>query len=113
METAETKTQLNLRTDDRNPITVDVVCQPYGSSRNPCLAQGVMRNFSSQGSYVEIDRQFKSGTILIVRTVGCRSLPSESNKGEEPRSICLGEIKWRQDVDCARYGYGIGLRYLD
>ena len=113
MESMETKTKLNSRSDDRYPIKADVVCQPYGSTWNPCLARGVMRNFSSQGSYVEIDRQFKSGTILIVRTIGTRS-SSVVGKAGKVRSICLGEIKWRQDLENENSRrYGMGLKFLE
>ena len=101
------------RDDERIVTKVAIICQPYASSGNVRPAQGVIRNFSSQGSYIEIDRKFKSGTILIVRTTGSLPAPLYLDDNEKPRSICLGEIKWMQDLNDAEVPcYGIGLRYL-
>ena len=104
----------DLRADERFATEVAIICRPYTSSGNIRSVQGVMRNFSSQGSYIETDRGFKSGTILIVRTVGCLPAPLSVDSSEKPRSICLGEIRWRQDLDHVEEPrYGMGLRYLD
>lgn len=103
-----------LRADARIEIEMRVVCQPYTSHGKMRMVEGIMRNFSSQGSYIEINRKFKPGTILIVRTVGCLPTPSLARSDEKPRSICLGEIKWEQDLtDEKECLYGMGLRYLD
>ncbi len=102
------------RDDERFIAEVEIICRPYTSAGNVRSAQGVLRNFSSRGSYIEIDRNFKSGTILIVRTVGCLPEPSSTGSNDNPRSICLGEIKWGQELtDAMEPRYGMGLRYLD
>lgn len=104
----------DLRADDRIDTDVAVICRPYASTGNIPSARGVMRNFSSQGSYIETDRKFKSGTILIVRMVGCLPAPPSAEIDEKPRSICLGEIKWCQELtDIQEPLYRMGLRYLD
>lgn len=104
----------DLRADERVATEVAVICRPYTSTGNARSAKGVIRNFSSQGSYIETDLKFKSGTILIVRMVGCLPTPSSVDSVEKPRSICLGEIKWRQDLIASEeLRYGMGLRYLD
>jgi hypothetical protein len=104
----------DLRADERVATIVEVICRPYTSTGNVRSAKGVMRNFSSQGSYIETDLKFNSGTILIVRMVGCLPTPSSADIDEKPRSICLGEIKWRQNLMDEEDGrYGMGLRYLD
>jgi hypothetical protein len=104
----------DLRADERVATIVEVICRPYTSTGNVRSAKGVMRNFSSQGSYIETDLKFNSGTILIVRMVGCLPTPSSAESSEKPRSICLGEIKWRQNLMDEEDGrYGMGLRYLD
>ena len=114
MKGIKKKNRHDLRADDRIDTELAVVCRPYASTGNVRSVEGVMRNYSSQGSYIETDLRFKSGAILIVRTIGClpAAPPSESN--EKPRSICLGEIKWGQVlIDGERPQYGMGLRYLD
>lgn len=114
MHAMKKKSTHDLRDDDRIVTEVAIICRPYASAGNERSVQGVMRNFSSQGSYIELDRKFKSGTILIVRTVGCLPTPALADRIENPRSICLGEIKWGQDLDdAAQPRYGMGLRYLD
>ena len=114
MNTVNEKHNSDLRADDRIDTEVAIVCQPYTSNGKMRLAQGVMRNFSSQGSYIESNQKFKAGTILIVRMVGCLPAPSSIGSNEKPRSICLGEIKWEQDLqDVEKCLYGMGLRYLD
>jgi hypothetical protein len=73
-----------------------------------------MRNFSCNGSHIETSCEFKPGTILIVRLTRCPSLPSSLAAEEWPRTICLAEVEWRQelaDVDTVRFV--MGLRYLD
>jgi hypothetical protein len=103
-----------LRAAARVATKVAVLCRPYTSSGTVPFAHGVMRNFSNQGSYIESDLKFKSGTILIVRTVGCLPAPSPTDGYEQPRSICLGEIRWEQELtDVEERLYGMGLRYLD
>ncbi|WP_459904081.1 hypothetical protein, partial [Desulfosarcina cetonica] len=91
-----------------------VTCRPYSSRGAFDAIDGVMANFSSQGSYVETSHEFKSGTILILRVVCYPNMPSSMPDVQQPRSICLAEVKWRQKLtDENAIRYGMGLRYLD
>jgi hypothetical protein len=109
MNRVNEKRNNDLRVDDQIDTEVPIVCRPYTSNGNVRLAQGVMRNFSSRGFYVESNQKFKTGTILIVRMVGCLPAPSFMESDEKPWSICLGEIKWEQDLaDAEQCLYGMG-----
>jgi hypothetical protein len=102
------------RTDERFATEVEIICQIFGSTRTMRSVQGLIRNFSRRGLYIETDHPFKTGTILIVRMVGCQSSLSTTECREIPRSICLGEIKWQQNLGPEEAPhYGTGLRYLD
>jgi hypothetical protein len=114
MNALPAKNHHDSRTDERFASEVEIICQPYGSTRTMRSVQGVIRNFSRGGLYIEIDHAFKAGTILMVRMVGCPSSPSTTGCRDKPRSNCLGEIKWRQDLGSEEAPhYGMGLRYLD
>ena len=98
----------------RSPTEAAITCRPYGSTGAVRTADGVMRNFSSGGSYIETTDSYLSGTILIVRMVRYPSISLSIDEDECPRTICLAEVKWRQAVaDETAIRYGIGLRYLD
>lgn len=98
----------------RNHTDAVVTCRPYGSTGAVRTADGVMRNFSSGGSYIETTDSYPSGTILILRMVRYPSIPASIEDNEHPRTICLAEVKWRRALaDESAVRYGIGLRYLD
>lgn len=98
----------------RNSTEAAIICQPFASSSTVCASDGVMRNFSSGGSYIETSYEYKTGTILIVRMIRYPAIPSSMADEEGLRSICLAEVKWRQELaDENAIRYGIGLRYLD
>ena len=114
MNAVSAKNHNDSRTDERFATEAEIVCHPYSSTRTMRSVQGVIRNFSRGGLYIEIDHAFKTGTILIVRMVGCQSSLSAPKCHEKPRSICLGEIKWQQNLGPKEaLRYGMGLRYLD
>jgi hypothetical protein len=97
----------------RRLIEAAITCRPFASSGNTRSSDGVMYNFSSQGSYIETIGKYRTGNILIVRMVGC-PYNSESMVAEvRPCSICLAEARWQQHlVDENAIGYSIGLKYL-
>ncbi len=102
------------RAASRNPTEAAITCQPYASSGAVPVSDGVLRNFSSGGSYIETFCKYNSGTILIVRMVGYPTMPSSRADEERPRSICLAEVKWWQELSGANANrYGLGLKYLD
>jgi hypothetical protein len=101
------------RVAPRNATEAAITCRPFASTCAICASDGVMRNFSSQGAYIEVLHKFESGTILILRMVLYPPMPSFIADDERPRSICLAEVKWWQRVaDKNVSRYGIGLRYL-
>ena len=101
-----------LRTASRQPTEAVVTCRPFTSSGSQHASDGVLRNFSNNGFYIETSCPYASGTILLMRTVRYpTTLPTDAD--ERPRSICLAEVKWMQTLaqaDAVRYG--IGGRYL-
>jgi hypothetical protein len=98
----------------RNPIEATIACQPFTGGEGTHITNGVMRNFSQEGSYIETYRNYKSGTILFIRIVHYPPIPTSTVDKERPRSICLAEVKWRQElVDDNTTRFGIGLRYID
>lgn len=110
-ETEKIKTE---RVSPRNPTEAAITCRPYTSTGRVCASAGVMRNFSSQGFYIETSRKYQSGTILIMRMVRYPTVTPSIADEERPRSICLAEVKWRQELAGENaIGYGIGLRYID
>ncbi|MFH1980582.1 MAG: hypothetical protein ABIL58_01940 [Pseudomonadota bacterium] len=73
-----------------------------------------MRNFSSLGSYIEAADKYHSGTILMVRTLSYPAMSSYMTGEAWPRSFCLAEVKWWQEVaDEKATRFGMGLRYLE
>ena len=98
----------------RNPTKAAITCQPFASSSAFRASDGIMRNFSCNGSYIETSCEFKSGTILIVRMTRYPSFPSSLADEEGLRSICLAEVKWLQELaDDNAIRFGMGLKYLD
>ena len=102
------------RVAPRNPTEAAITCRAYASTGAICASDGVMRNFSTQGSYIETSHNYQSGTILIMRMVRYPAIPPSIADEARPRSICLAEVKWRQELAGENaIGYGIGLRYID
>ena len=102
------------RVASRNLTEAAITCRPYASTCAICASDGVMRNFSHEGSYIETSHKYKSGTILIMRTVRYPQVPSSVVDEEKPRSICLAEVRWCQEIsDVYSIRYGVGLKYLN
>lgn len=98
----------------RNSTDAAITCRPFTSSGAIPMSDGVMRNFSRGGSYVETSRKFKSGTILIVRMLFYPPPAPSVDEDVRPRTICLAEVKWRQKLtDENAIRYGMGLKYID
>lgn len=91
-----------------------ITCQPFTSSGALRASNGVLRNFSCNGSYIETSCELKPGTIIIIQMTRCPPLPSSLAAEEGLRTICLAEIKWRQELtDAKAIRFGMGVRYLD
>ncbi|WP_319524018.1 PilZ domain-containing protein [uncultured Desulfosarcina sp.] len=101
------------RSAKRIAVEAAVLCRPYASTAGCHAVDGIMRNFSSQGIYIEAHRKFEPGSILVVRMI---RLGDSSRKmvASYPRTICLGEVKWlKKNSDSQPIRYGMGIRYLD
>lgn len=102
------------RTASRNLTEAPITCRPYASTFTNCASDGVMRNFSGEGSYIETSHEYKSGTILIMRMVGYPQISCSVADEEKPRSICLAEVRWQKKLtDDNHFRFGMGLRYLN
>jgi hypothetical protein len=69
-------------------------------------------NFSKGGVYLETDHELKPGCTIFMKLlrISPNSFPSPVN--EYPRSVTLGEVKWRIDLSRSESAYyGAGLRY--
>lgn len=102
------------RAAPRTSTEAMVTCRPYTSSGAVHATDGVMRNFSSDGLYIETSRSYPSGTILLMRMLRYPPAPLEAGGEELPRSICLAEVKWQQVLgEDEAVRYGMGVRYLE
>jgi hypothetical protein len=111
---ASTPTNKNhKRNQDRSLIDASITCRPF-TSNVAQASDGVMRNFSSTGSYIETSRGFKPGTVLIVRMTRYTAMPSSIAAEEGLRSISLAEVKWMLELaDESTTRYGMGVRYFN
>ena len=102
------------RAAQRSLTEAAITCRPFASSGTTRSTGGVMHNFSSQGAYIETAGNYRTGTILIVRMVGNPYISASMVDAFRPRSICLVEVRWLQQlVDENAVRYGMGLKYLD
>ena len=102
------------RGSPRHPAAVEVAHRPYTSTGTIRQSNGIIRNFSNGGVYIETPHGYKSGTILVIRTTLSAPASSACVPGEGLRTICLAEVKWQMDLSDQKLpGYGMGLRYLD
>lgn len=113
METTLKKEETR-RTVSRNHTWAHIICKPYTSGGIFRKVDGVMRNFSRNGSYIETSQPFKSGTILVLRMEPYPHVPASADSDQWPRSFSLAEVKWQQAVgDKETTRYGMGVRYLE
>ena len=69
-------------------------------------------NFSEGGIYFETDHDLKPGTTIFLKMKMASSNKINSLNHKHPRSVSLGEVKWRIDLSGSdRSYYGIGVRY--
>ena len=101
------------RAEARNLTQAPISCRLFTSGAIH-TTDGVMRNFSSGGSYIETSDTFAPGSILLIRMHLCPPLPSSLAAEEGLRTICLAEVKWwRKLPNMGATRYGLGLRYID
>jgi hypothetical protein len=100
------------RTAVRRSTDAAVLCRPHTSYGAFSPVRGILRNFCTRGVYIETDVRFDPGTILFIRSVCLLRSPIPETP-EQPRTICLAEVKWiREIANRRRFVFGMGLRYL-
>ena len=101
------------RAASRQPTEALITCQPFTSNTSRHASDGIMRNFSGNGFYIETSRPYSPETILLIRTVRYPQA-SPMSTDERPRSICLAEVKWMHTLAQANaIRFGMGARYLE
>lgn len=101
------------RTALRNLTEAAITCRPLTISGTTRASDGLMRNFSSEGFYIETTGEYGAGTILVVRMVGYPHIPESMVAEGRLRSICVAEVKWhRQLAEGEPVRYGMGLKYI-
>ena len=107
-----THLQSSKRIEPRSPIMAAIACRPFSGGLFQ-TSDGIMRNFSKGGAYIETSGKFKRGTILLIRTTVCLHSSSPSLSAKGPRSISLAVIQWVRDITGEAVSrYGMGLKFL-
>jgi hypothetical protein len=57
-----------------------------------------MKNYCKTGVYAEFEVQFKTGTVLLVRTKSTLSERSRAKIEDGFRSISLAQVKWSTPI---------------
>jgi hypothetical protein len=73
-------------------------------------------NFSKSGVYIETAHDLKPGCTILLKMIKYASSRFNSLDHERPRSVSLGEVKWRSDLskrDKAYYGVGVKYPFSD
>ena len=110
---AVTEKEAVRRFDPRFSTTAHVSCHRYASSDRAPVANGVIRNISNGGFYMETSHPYVAGTVLIVRMLSYPIVTPVQAERPSPRTICLAEVKWQQNLSDANViRYGLGMRYL-
>ncbi len=69
-------------------------------------------NFSESGVYLETTHDLKPGTMIFMKMKMVTSSKINCLNHEHPRSVSLGEVKWRIDLSGSdQSSYGVGVRY--
>lgn len=69
-------------------------------------------NFSESGVYFETGHGLKPGATIFLKTKVVSPSKINSLDHEHPRSVSLGEVKWRIDISGNDQSYyGVGVRY--
>ena len=69
-------------------------------------------NFSKDGVYFETGHDLKPGATIFLKMTMVSSSKIKSLDHEHPRSVSLGEVKWRIHIPGSDQSYyGVGVRY--
>ncbi|NNL77480.1 MAG: PilZ domain-containing protein [Desulfobacterales bacterium] len=71
-----------------------------------------LRNFSEGGVYLETVHDLKPGATIFMKMNMVSSIKIDSLNHKRPRSVTMGEVKWRIDLsESDQSYYGVGVRY--
>ena len=97
------------RKNRRHNCEANIECS-YFNKKN-CFDAKLL-NFSQSGVYFETGHDFKPGCTILMKMK--TAFPSKFNSKDQqrPRSVSLGEVKWRIDLSVSENSrYGLGVRY--
>lgn len=98
----------------RNTTEVPVDCCRFSISDGNAIHSGTMLNYSSSGSYIELDKRIDEGTIVMLKSKRGRGDGTSSKLAEGFRSVSLAEVRWAKVIDNdVMYRFGLGLKYLN
>jgi hypothetical protein len=108
METSVEREAVRQATDQ--PVT----CRIYASSDAFNPAKGVLRNRSAEGAYIESEKAFKAGAVLILKIESTPLGGEHAVDMAAPRpQACLMEVKWCRELEGSpTLKYGMGLRQV-
>ena len=102
------------RVSMRKPARAPIDCCLLSSREDAWHIDGVLRNFSPKGAYIESKCNCRKGSVLIVRILEYPREEISSNSQVVIRSVGLAEVKWVHPMGgIYEKGYGIGLKYLN
>lgn len=100
------------RQDNRSGVAVSIDCKPFSLVYETDLSEGILRNYSDEGAYVELPRPYNKGNILMMRLLE-ESPASLDEEVGTCRPLSLAEVKWVRHIeDVGPPRYGIGLKML-
>jgi hypothetical protein len=100
------------RQDNRSGVAVSIDCQPFSLVYETHQSEGILRNYSEEGAYVELPRPYNKGNILMMRLLEESPSVLDDEVGT-CRSLSLAEVKWVRHIEgVGPPRYGIGLKML-
>jgi len=101
------------RHSNRYSTDQSIVCTFFSSQRFNDPIDGKVKNYCDSGLYAELQKPFKEGTVLLLRTINSSAEHSPATIEEGFRSISLVEVKWSKALsDNGVVYYGTGLKHV-
>jgi len=98
------------RATRRHPISTSIVCRHLNTAIAGSSFDGVMKNCSIHGVYVELAARCEVGTFLVIRVTGGSGGYS---KDEGFQSLSVAEVKWSRLIPAeGEARYATGLKYV-
>lgn len=102
------------RTLPRTHTKIPVACCCFTISEGANFFNGTMLNCSPGGTYIELERPYQEGTILMIKANENLDGPSPAHTVEGVRTISLAEVKWSRTLKNEETSqYGLGLKYYN